>query len=299
MMRRVWMRIRMPLAVIAILVIALAMARIFSGPEDTWIKNEHGEWVRHGHPSGPPPAQDYQEPFTHLAVPVAFLVAFAVPLFFISRHKPRNRLNFDTATRDIKLYGYLSTSLFLFGVLVAAGLILELALGGNSGNAGAQADSEALLFIGALLGFAGLCIVLSIQFFLLKRNINDLPEVIKLGKSIKAKYFSVSNLQPATADMRSEQLYNQTLNNVAYLDAINLPRLSLPKMDFDEDTREAEEKHRPQAIPLDDGNHCSVEEHRHFLHQRPPLICVQAREEEAPLQHHKEHIEESDKMAGR
>ena len=80
---------------------------------------------------------------------------------------------------------------------------------------------------------------IGIAFVAMKRNIHDLPAVIKLGKSIKAKYFSVSNLQPATAEMQSEQLYNQTLNNVAYLNAINLPRLSLPKMDFDEDTRDA------------------------------------------------------------
>ena len=80
---------------------------------------------------------------------------------------------------------------------------------------------------------------IGIAFVAMKRNINDLPNVIKLGKSVKAKYFSVSNIQPATPEMQSEQLYNQTLNNIAYLDAPNLPRLSLPKMDFDEQTRDA------------------------------------------------------------
>ena len=172
-MRSLWMRFRIPLAIVALLVIALALARIFSGPEDTWIKNERGEWVMHGHPGGPAPAQDYMEPASRLVIPVAFLIAFAVPLFFIGRHKLHNRLNFDTATRDIKFYGYLSTALFLFGILILVGLMLELALAGDSGNAVTHAEVEALLFIGALLGFAGLCIFLSIQFFLLKRNIND------------------------------------------------------------------------------------------------------------------------------
>ena len=172
-MRPLWMRFRIPLAILALFIIAFAMARIFSGPEDAWVKNERGEWVMHGHPAGPPPAEDYQEPFTHLIVPLAFLIAFAVPLFFIGKHKPRNRLNFDTAARDIKLYGYLSTALLPFGILILAGLTLEIVLAGDSGNAVTHAEVETLMFIGALLGFAGLCIFLSIQFFLLKRNIND------------------------------------------------------------------------------------------------------------------------------
>ena len=80
---------------------------------------------------------------------------------------------------------------------------------------------------------------IGIAFVAMKRNIADLPKVIKLGKSVKAKYFSVSNLQPATADMQDDRLYTQTMHNIAYMQAPNLPRLSLPKMDFNESTREA------------------------------------------------------------
>ena len=80
---------------------------------------------------------------------------------------------------------------------------------------------------------------IGIAFVAMKRNIADLPNVIKLGKSLKAKYFSVSNVQPATEDMQDDRLYMQTMHNIAYLQAPNLPRLSLPKMDFDETTREA------------------------------------------------------------
>jgi MoaA/NifB/PqqE/SkfB family radical SAM enzyme len=80
---------------------------------------------------------------------------------------------------------------------------------------------------------------IGIAFVAMKRNIADLPEVIKLGKSVKAKYFSVSNLQPATEDMQADRLYTQTMHNIAYLKAPHLPRLSLPKMDIDETTREA------------------------------------------------------------
>ena len=80
---------------------------------------------------------------------------------------------------------------------------------------------------------------IGIAFVAMKRNISDLPRVIKLGKSLMAKYFSVSNVQPATEDMQDDRLYMQTMHNIAYLQAPNLPRLSLPKMDFNEVTRDA------------------------------------------------------------
>jgi len=80
---------------------------------------------------------------------------------------------------------------------------------------------------------------IGVAFVAMKRNIADLPEIIRLGKSFKAKHFSVSNLQPATADMQAESLYDQTIHNIAYLQAPHLPRLKLPRMDFDDVTRDA------------------------------------------------------------
>jgi MoaA/NifB/PqqE/SkfB family radical SAM enzyme len=80
---------------------------------------------------------------------------------------------------------------------------------------------------------------IGIAFVAMQRNIADLPEVIKIGKSLRAKHFSVSNLQPATSEMQDERLYNSTIRDIAYLDAPRLPRLSLPKMDFNETTRDA------------------------------------------------------------
>jgi MoaA/NifB/PqqE/SkfB family radical SAM enzyme len=80
---------------------------------------------------------------------------------------------------------------------------------------------------------------IGIAFVAMKRNIADLPEVIKLGKSLKAKYYSVSNVQPATEEMQDDRLYMQTMHNIAFLQAPHLPWLSLPKMDFDETTRRA------------------------------------------------------------
>ena len=80
---------------------------------------------------------------------------------------------------------------------------------------------------------------IGIAFVAMKRNFADLPQVIKIGKSLRARYFSVSNLQPATADMRGDRLYNRVVHDIAYLQGGHLPYLSLPKLDFDETTRDA------------------------------------------------------------
>jgi len=80
---------------------------------------------------------------------------------------------------------------------------------------------------------------IGVAFLAMKRNISDLPEVIRLGKSFKATHFSVSNIQPATAGMQEEALYAQSMHNIAYLQAPHLPLLRLPRMDFDESTRKA------------------------------------------------------------
>ncbi|MCX6065011.1 MAG: SPASM domain-containing protein, partial [Chloroflexi bacterium] len=80
---------------------------------------------------------------------------------------------------------------------------------------------------------------IGVAFVAMKRNINELPQVIKLGKSMGARHFSVSNVQPATDEMQSERLYTRTMTNIAYLPSNEVPYLSLPKMDFNETTREA------------------------------------------------------------
>jgi len=178
-MHRLWMRIRMPFAIVVLLVITLAMARLFSGPEDTWIKNDRGEWVKHGYPSGPPPPEDYREPVYHLVIPLVFLVTFAVPLFFLGKHKPHNRLNFDTAARDIRFFGYLSTALFLFGILAIAGLSIEILLADN-GNL----QTQEFFVIYSVEGFAGLCILIGVLFFVLKRNCNNHYQLMKSHREI-------------------------------------------------------------------------------------------------------------------
>lgn len=79
---------------------------------------------------------------------------------------------------------------------------------------------------------------IGIAFVAMKRNIADLPKIIQLGKSLKAKYFSVSNLQPPTADLQGECLYTQAVRSVSYFHSFHLPTVDLPKIDFNEHTRD-------------------------------------------------------------
>jgi MoaA/NifB/PqqE/SkfB family radical SAM enzyme len=80
---------------------------------------------------------------------------------------------------------------------------------------------------------------IGVAFVAMKRNINDLPKIIKLGHTFGARYYSVSNVQPATESMQEDRLYTRTMRNIAYLPSPVLPKLSLPKMDFNEDTQAA------------------------------------------------------------
>lgn len=80
---------------------------------------------------------------------------------------------------------------------------------------------------------------LGIAFVAMKRNIADLPEVLELGLELGAKHFSVSNVLPVTSELQQEMLYSRARNALAYMDSATVPHLSLPKMDFDDVTRDA------------------------------------------------------------
>ncbi len=80
---------------------------------------------------------------------------------------------------------------------------------------------------------------IGIAFVAMARNINDLPEVLRIGRSIGAKHFSVSNVLPYTADMQSEMLYTCSLRNISYMSSSTHAKLSLPLIDINEITREA------------------------------------------------------------
>jgi MoaA/NifB/PqqE/SkfB family radical SAM enzyme len=80
---------------------------------------------------------------------------------------------------------------------------------------------------------------IGVAFVAMKRNINDLPKIIKMGHTFGARYYSVSTVQPATAEIQEERLYTRTMRNIAYMPSPVLPKLNLPKIDFNEETQAA------------------------------------------------------------
>jgi len=80
---------------------------------------------------------------------------------------------------------------------------------------------------------------IGVAFVAMKSNIADLPKIIRMGHSFGARYYSVSNVQPVTSDLQEGRLYTRTMHNIAYLPSPVLPRLSLPKIDFNEETSTA------------------------------------------------------------
>ncbi|MFC1551035.1 hypothetical protein ACFL6P_00585 [Candidatus Latescibacterota bacterium] len=84
-----WIRFHLFATVLFLLIITLGMARLFSGPEDTWIRNESGVWVRHGVPSGPPPQEGYTEPLHHILAPILILGTFPVFLILLLKYHKR------------------------------------------------------------------------------------------------------------------------------------------------------------------------------------------------------------------
>ena len=176
-MKRFWFKVRVPLTVLCFFILTVFFLRLFSGPEDTWIKDKNGEWVKHGNPAMPMPSDDYVPPLSWKIMPLLFLFSFEVPLFFHGFHKLQNRLNFDTANRDIKFLGYLSVMLVLLGIFTMLSCTVVFAQFYESEHNFRAEDIASLqmnlAFIQMIYIFAGICIITGVAFFLLKRNIND------------------------------------------------------------------------------------------------------------------------------
>ncbi len=70
---------------------------------------------------------------------------------------------------------------------------------------------------------------IGIVFVVMKRNVGDLPAVLRLGERLGATRFLVSNLLPYSREMCQETLHPLVLSSFVYLPS--LYRLVLPKMD--------------------------------------------------------------------
>jgi MoaA/NifB/PqqE/SkfB family radical SAM enzyme len=78
--------------------------------------------------------------------------------------------------------------------------------------------------------------VLGLAFVAMKRNIHELPDVLRLGLNLGVNKFSVSNVLAYTADLRKEVLYDQAMYGNIYQVAGFLPSVNLPLMDVNDMT---------------------------------------------------------------
>jgi MoaA/NifB/PqqE/SkfB family radical SAM enzyme len=103
---------------------------------------------------------------------------------------------------------------------------------------------------------------LGIAFVAMKRNIADLPAVIRTGQHFGAGNFMVSNVIPYSKTMISETLYHRGLIDNGYF-----KQLSLPRMDMDELTF----KPLFQAVKMVNGNMAGI--YAENLKNRCPFIA--------------------------
>ena len=72
----------------------------------------------------------------------------------------------------------------------------------------------------------------------MKRNIADLPAVIRLGNRLGARRFLVTNVLPYTAEMHDEILYSRAFNDGIYMSSYWGSSLEIPKIDINTMTQE-------------------------------------------------------------
>jgi MoaA/NifB/PqqE/SkfB family radical SAM enzyme len=74
---------------------------------------------------------------------------------------------------------------------------------------------------------------LGIAFVAMKRNIADLPELVRLGKSLGADQFSISNVLPHTPELREELLYRRSASTGGQAPSEWSPLIAFPRLDLD------------------------------------------------------------------
>lgn len=81
-----------------------------------------------------------------------------------------------------------------------------------------------------------------IAYVAMKRNIHELPELIRMGVVKGIELFSISNVLAYTSELREEVMYERTLIEGSYQSASKAADISYPQMDISDQTLEAYRK---------------------------------------------------------
>ena len=72
---------------------------------------------------------------------------------------------------------------------------------------------------------------LGFAFVAMRRNIKDLPEVLRMGSRLGVTHFSISNVLSHTGELAAEELYDRSMYAGAYQVSSGLPHINFPRMD--------------------------------------------------------------------
>ena len=73
----------------------------------------------------------------------------------------------------------------------------------------------------------------------MKRNIADLPALLRMSIKLGVSHYLVTNVLPYTPEMCAERLYSRAVDTSGAQPSLWSPQLDLPPMDITPDTREA------------------------------------------------------------
>ncbi|MCX5903949.1 MAG: SPASM domain-containing protein [Proteobacteria bacterium] len=105
---------------------------------------------------------------------------------------------------------------------------------------------------------------MGIVFVAMKRNIADLPAVMRLGRQLGADRFMLTNILPYSHELTEEVLYARSLSEPPTPPSPMVPHLNLSRIDINEETRAALSKilsstrdvHSNQSSGADMSNSC-------------------------------------------
>jgi len=80
---------------------------------------------------------------------------------------------------------------------------------------------------------------IGIAFVAMKRNIDDLPNLLRLSWQLGVSQYLITNILPYSQEMCSEVLYNRVLHEVTYIPSRWMPHLDIPRMDANITTQAA------------------------------------------------------------
>jgi MoaA/NifB/PqqE/SkfB family radical SAM enzyme len=78
---------------------------------------------------------------------------------------------------------------------------------------------------------------LGVAFVAMKRNIAELPALLRLSYQIGASHYMVTNLLPYTPDMCDETLFGLTLGKESRIPSPHSPEINMPRIDWNNATR--------------------------------------------------------------